>query len=216
MVDLTSPPPPRKVHPNVPPPIHTSPVFKRQLPLWQLPWRSQDQLLWILGWTPSRSCHLTLMIQLQRTCQASTFPTFLGKQMMGSGDSQLGWPRPSRMMNNNNNTVSSVKVLTTLPETAPKQKMYEGPCSQGGLPKQQQQTRPKHRCQSLHLLSRLLLQRREPSEGSKKVPCLKPDPFMHLISPKNWVEAYIDNKLTTCLLDNGAQLNFMTPYYAIK
>ena len=48
------------------------------------------------------------------------------------------------------------------------------------------------------------------------MPCLNPDPFTHLIGPKNWGEAFIDDKLTTCLLDNGAQLNFMTPDYAVK
>ena len=29
-------------------------------------------------------------------------------------------------------------------------------------------------------------------------------------------EAFIDDELTTCLLDNGAQLNFVTPEYAVK
>ena len=37
---------------------------------------------------------------------------------------------------------------------------------------------------------------------------LNPDPFKHFIGPKNWGEA--------CLLDNRAQLNFMTPAYAKK
>ena len=53
-------------------------------------------------------------------------------------------------------------------------------------------------------------------KGAWKVPCLNPDPFTHLIGPKNWGEAFIDDKLTTCLLDNEAQLNFMTPDYAVK
>ena len=48
------------------------------------------------------------------------------------------------------------------------------------------------------------------------MPCLNPDPFTHLIGPTNWGEAFIDDKLTTCLLDNRAQLNFMTPDYAVK
>ena len=48
------------------------------------------------------------------------------------------------------------------------------------------------------------------------VPCLNPDPFTCLIGPKNWGEALIDDELTTCLLDNGAQLNFVTPEYAVK
>ena len=45
---------------------------------------------------------------------------------------------------------------------------------------------------------------------------LNPDPFKHFIGPKNWGEAIIDGELVTCLLDNGAQLNFMTPAYAEK
>ena len=48
------------------------------------------------------------------------------------------------------------------------------------------------------------------------VPCLNPDPSTHLIGPKNWGEALINDELTTCLLDNGAQLNFVTPEYAVK
>ena len=53
-------------------------------------------------------------------------------------------------------------------------------------------------------------------KGAQRVPCLNSDPFTCLIGPKNWGEAFIDDELTTCLLDNGAQLNFMTPDYAVK
>ena len=53
-------------------------------------------------------------------------------------------------------------------------------------------------------------------KGARSIPCLNPDPFTRLIGPKNWGKAFIDHKLTTCLLDNGAQLNFMTPDYAVK
>ena len=35
-----------------------------------------------------------------------------------------------------------------------------------------------------------------------------------VISPKNLGEALTDGELTTCLLDNGAQINFITPTYA--
>ena len=45
------------------------------------------------------------------------------------------------------------------------------------------------------------------------VPYLNPDPFQRWIGPKNLSEAVIDGELTTCLLDNGAQLNFITPAY---
>ena len=46
------------------------------------------------------------------------------------------------------------------------------------------------------------------------VPYLNPDPFQQWIDPKNLGEAVIDGELTTCLLDNGAQLNFIMPTYA--
>ena len=48
----------------------------------------------------------------------------------------------------------------------------------------------------------------------KKAPYLNPDAFYRFIGPKNWGKALIDDELTTCLLDNGAQLNFITPPYA--
>ena len=50
----------------------------------------------------------------------------------------------------------------------------------------------------------------------KGVPYLNPDPYCWFISPKNLGKALIDGELTTCLLDNGAQLNFITPAYACK
>ena len=48
----------------------------------------------------------------------------------------------------------------------------------------------------------------------KDVPYLNPDPYCQFIAPKNWGEALIDDELMTCLLDNGSQLNFITPAYA--
>ena len=48
----------------------------------------------------------------------------------------------------------------------------------------------------------------------KGTPYLNPDPFCRFIGPRNLGEALIDDKLTTCLLDNGSQLNFVTPTYA--
>ena len=48
----------------------------------------------------------------------------------------------------------------------------------------------------------------------KGVPYLNPDPYCLFIGPKNWGKALIDEELTTCLLDNGSQLNFITPAYA--
>ena len=43
---------------------------------------------------------------------------------------------------------------------------------------------------------------------------MNPDAFYRLIGPKNLGKALIDGELTNCLLDNGAQLNFITPAYA--
>ena len=55
-----------------------------------------------------------------------------------------------------------------------------------------------------------------PSKSSKvkRVPYLNPDAFYSFIGPKNLGKALIDDELTSCLLDNGAQLNFNTPAYA--
>ena len=48
----------------------------------------------------------------------------------------------------------------------------------------------------------------------KRAPYLNPDAFCRFIGPKNLGKALIDDELTSCLLDNGAQLNFITPAYA--
>ena len=50
----------------------------------------------------------------------------------------------------------------------------------------------------------------------KGVLYLNPDPYCQFIGPKNWGEALIDEELMTCHLDNGSQLNFVTPAYAHK
>ena len=47
------------------------------------------------------------------------------------------------------------------------------------------------------------------SHGVERVPYLNPDAFSRFIGPKNWGQALINDELTTCLLDNGAQLNFI-------
>ena len=50
----------------------------------------------------------------------------------------------------------------------------------------------------------------------KSAPYLNPDPYCQFIGPKNLGKVLIDGELTTCLLDNGAQINFVTPAYARK
>ena len=54
------------------------------------------------------------------------------------------------------------------------------------------------------------------SHRVERVPYLNPDAFSRFIGPKNWGQALINDELTTCLLDNGAQLNFITPAYAME
>ena len=55
-----------------------------------------------------------------------------------------------------------------------------------------------------------------PSKSSKikKAPYLNLDAFYRFIGPKNLGKVLIDDELTTCLLENRAQLNFITPAYA--
>ena len=50
----------------------------------------------------------------------------------------------------------------------------------------------------------------------KSTPYLNLDPYCWFIGPKNLGKALIDGELMTCLLDNGAQINFVTPTYARK
>ena len=42
---------------------------------------------------------------------------------------------------------------------------------------------------------------------------MNPDAFHRFIGPKNLGKALVDDELVSCLLDNGAQLNFITPTY---
>ena len=51
------------------------------------------------------------------------------------------------------------------------------------------------------------------SSKVKRAPYLNLDALSRFIGPKNLGKALIDDELT-CLLDNGAQLNFITPAYA--
>ena len=47
----------------------------------------------------------------------------------------------------------------------------------------------------------------------KRAPYLNPDAFHRFIGPKNLGKALVDDELVSCLLHNGAQLNFITPTY---
>ena len=47
----------------------------------------------------------------------------------------------------------------------------------------------------------------------KRAPYLNPDAFHRFIGPKNLGKALVNDELVTCLLDNGAQPNFIMPTY---
>ena len=83
------------------------------------------------------------------------------------------------------------------------------PCSLRGLPKQVGSREGKAKTPSAS-------SNHVPSKSSKvkRAPYLNPGAFYGFIGPKNLGKALIDDELTTFLLDNGAQLNFITPAYA--
>ena len=87
--------------------------------------------------------------------------------------------------------------------------MRLGPCSQRAPPKQVSSREGEAKTPSARL-------NHIPSKSSKvkKALYLNPDAFYRFIGPKNLGKSLIDDELTTCLLDNGAQLNFITPAYA--
>ena len=62
----------------------------------------------------------------------------------------------------------------------------------------------------------LSVQSARASHQVERVPYLNPDAFSRFIGPKNWGQTLINDELTTCLLDNGAQLIFITPAYAME
>ena len=52
------------------------------------------------------------------------------------------------------------------------------------------------------------------SSKVKRASYLNPDAFHRFRGPKNLGKALVDDELVSCLLDNGAQLNFIMPAYA--
>jgi len=50
----------------------------------------------------------------------------------------------------------------------------------------------------------------------RTAPFLNEDPYCRVIGEKNWGQAIMDGESVTCLLDNGSQLNFVTPAYALR
>ena len=86
-----------------------------------------------------------------------------------------------------------------------RKKMGMGPCSQKDLPKTSWLQRGR-RQKCLWWAKTCLKQIPQDEKG----PILEP----RCIGPKNLGKALVDDELVTCLLDNGVQLNFITPTYA--
>ena len=83
------------------------------------------------------------------------------------------------------------------------------PAAQGASPKQvsSREGEGKNACRGLKCVS-------NKSPKMKRAPYLNPDAFRRFIGPKNLGKVLVDDELVTCLLDNAAQLNFITPTYA--
>ena len=92
-----------------------------------------------------------------------------------------------------------------------RKKWYRAPAAKGASPKQVGSAEGEVKTPSAR-------PKCVPSKSSKvkRAPYLNPDAFYRFIGPKNLGKALINDELTSCLLDNGAQLNFITPAYAQK
>ena len=66
-------------------------------------------------------------------------PDFLGEANDGEWGLMIRMARAIQVDEQQQKHCFVCRVLITLSEIAPRQKMYKGPCSRGGLPKQQQQ-----------------------------------------------------------------------------
>ena len=89
------------------------------------------------------------------------------------------------------------------------EKMGMGPAAKGASPKQVGSREGEGKTPSIgprHVSNK--------SPKVKRAPYLNPDAFCRFIGPKNLGKALIDDELVSCLLDNGAQLNFIMPAYA--
>ena len=129
---------------------------------------------------------------------------------------------PSKLISNSRNVVLNAIAWIILLRTAPKQKNGRRPQKPMGPHKNQSASASgKGKDSTLSAHSARAAAEIE-SGGKVKRRKLKGalylnlDPFQHYIGPKNWSEVIIDGELTTCLLDNGSQLNFMTLHTQLR
>ena len=136
-------------------------------------------------------------------------PSFLEEALGGDGNLQIKMAHTIQAQERHDKKCFLCQSGDHLIKDHYKVKNRAGPHSQSGLPKTswlRRWPKPLHPVEQ-HL--RELLQ----SEGCT---LSKSNPYCQFIGPKNWDKALIDEELMTCLLDNGSQLNFITPAYAHK
>ena len=136
-------------------------------------------------------------------------PSFLEEALGGDGNFQIKMAHTMQAQERQERRCFICQSLDHLMRDHYQGKMGRGPSSQRGLPKTNQLA------SGQGLSARLSNISRSPSKV-KSTPYLNPSPYFWFIGPKNLGEVLIDGELMTCLLDNGAQINFVTPTYAHK
>ena len=136
-------------------------------------------------------------------------PNVLEEALGGDGNLQIKMARTMQAQEKHNKKCFICQSMDHLMKGHYKGKTGWGPYSQRASPKQVSS-------QDGHSLSAQSSNVSRSPSKVKGIPYLNPDPYCRFISPKNLGEALIDGELATCLLDNGAQLNFITPAYTRK
>ena len=135
-------------------------------------------------------------------------PNFSEEALGGDGNLQIKMARTMQALEKQERRCFICQVSRSPDEGSLSRKKWErAPPAEGASPKQI----GSRDGQSLSARSSNFS--RSPSKV-KSAPYLNPNRYCQFIGPKNLGEVLIDGELTTCLLDNGAQINFVTPTYA--
>ena len=130
-------------------------------------------------------------------------PSFL-EEALGDGNLQIKMARTMQAQEKHNEIFHLPVPRPSYEGPLPRKKWEGAPPAKGASPKQI----GSRDGQGLSAQSNNVP--RSPSKV-KSTPYLNPNSYCRFISPKNLGEALIDGELMTCLLDNGAQINFVTP-----
>ena len=139
-----------------------------------------------------------------------SIPSFLEEALGGDSNLQIKMAHTMQAQEKHDRRCFICQSLDHLMRDHYQGKKWEGaPPAEGASPKQISSQDGQGLSAQLSNVSR------SPSKV-KSAPYLNPNPYCWFIGPKNLGEALIDGELMTCLLDNGAQINFVTPVYAHK